>query len=253
MPAQAPVVARSGRRSPQKPCPGVYGLNDCCHKKDKSRHGARGLHLVILHERFGRIQQIETGIGRKRPVNVLAGAIDAVERLFVQERLHAMAIGHLVYGFHNELICISGYIRLRIDTGYFKLIGRHLVVLCLGRNAHGPELSVEFGHKCCDFFFDRTVVVILQLLTLCGHRAHDGTPGKNEIRPLLEEFCIDKKVLLLWSDTGVHSIHLMLTQKAQDSSGDFTESVHGPQEWHLLVQGITVVRNVGGWNAKRQA
>ena len=44
--------------------------------------------------RVARIEQVALARAAERPIHVLAGAVDAGERLFVQQAGHAILLGH---------------------------------------------------------------------------------------------------------------------------------------------------------------
>ena len=53
-----------------------------------------------------RLQHIDAGVGGQGPVVVLSGAVDALERLFMEQAGKAAAAGYLFHGLHDDLVVV---------------------------------------------------------------------------------------------------------------------------------------------------
>ena len=73
---------------------------------------------------------------------MLAGAVNACKRLFVQQAAQVMTLCHLFHRLHDKLVVIHCNVRSFIDRGKLVLRGRNLIVLRLCCHAELPQLHV---------------------------------------------------------------------------------------------------------------
>ena len=78
-----------------------------------------------------------------------------------------------------------------------KLIGRHLIMACLNRNAQFGTFFFQFAHKAQDPCWDYTKIVIVQLLTFGRKTAHQGPSCYREVHSGIDQCLIYQKVFLL--------------------------------------------------------
>ena len=64
---------------------------------------------------FARTQQVHARIGAQRPVVVLARAVDALERLLVEQHPELMAAGDLVHDGHQQLVVVVCQVGFFVD------------------------------------------------------------------------------------------------------------------------------------------
>ena len=105
---------------------------------------------------------------------MLAGAVDPLEGLFVEQAHQPVAGSQLFHDFHGELVVVGGDVGGGVDGGQLMLTGSHLVVAGLGRDSQLPQLLVQFLHKGQNPRLDGTVVVVVQLLSLGRHGSEKG-------------------------------------------------------------------------------
>ena len=84
----------------------------------RSRSACRSTARMTAHEEHQelhvrvrlvlRVEQVDAGVGGHRPVVVLARAVDAGERLLVQERLQAVARRDALERLHDEHLVVAG-------------------------------------------------------------------------------------------------------------------------------------------------
>ena len=152
------------------------------------------------------IEQVHPGVGAHRPVVVLARAVDAGERLLVQQRLQAVARGHPLQRLHDDHLVIAGDVARLEERGDLVLAGRDLVVAGLDRHAQPIELPLGLGHEGQDPRRDGAEVVVLELLALGRLGAEQGALADQQVGPREVELPVDQEVLLLRADRGVDPV-----------------------------------------------
>ena len=120
--AKAVVIARKGDRAAQKLLIFVNALY-----KRREEQQKRG---VLAGGLAGR-KEVGPGVRRERPVDMLAGAVHARKRLFVQQTDHAVALCHLFHRLHDELVLVAGGVGVGIYGRHLVLRGGNLVVFRL--------------------------------------------------------------------------------------------------------------------------
>ena len=135
-----------------------------------------------------------------RPVVVLAGAVHAVERLFVQQADEAVARRDLFHDLHGELVVVGGDVRGGKDGRELVLRGGDLVVLGLGEHAELPQLLVQIGHELRDARLDRAEIMVVHLLSLRRHCAEERAPAEHKVLALIEHGAVHEEIFLLGAD-----------------------------------------------------
>jgi len=97
--AEPVLVARERHGSAQK-------VGVLIHRLD-NRHQDRE-ELEIVFRRFPGIKQVISLVVGKRPVEVLAAAVDAREGLFVQKAHELVAVRHFFHDVHEHLVMVGG-------------------------------------------------------------------------------------------------------------------------------------------------
>ena len=162
--------------------------------------------LDVLMRRLPRVHEVDAVIRRERPVIVLAGAVDSVKRLLMQETDEAMAAGRLFQRLHHKLVMVHRNVCLIIDRGQLMLRGRDLIVLRLCGDAELPELDVHIPHKRGDPSADDAVVMVIELLALGRHGAEQRPPCIDEILAFQVLLPVDQEILLLRADRRLHGL-----------------------------------------------
>ena len=85
----------------------------------------------------GGIQKIFARIGDDAPIVVLAAAVYARKRLFVQQARKIVAQSYLAHQLHHDLVVVAGDIGCGEYAGQLVLAGSDLVVLGLSGYAQG--------------------------------------------------------------------------------------------------------------------
>src|ERR1700712_2925836 len=73
--------------------------------------GAEDQELRVVVGGVAREHQVALGRVAQREVDVLAGAVDALERLLVEQALHAVLAGDLLQRDHQQLLVVGGDVR----------------------------------------------------------------------------------------------------------------------------------------------
>ena len=102
---------------------------------------------------------------------MLAAAVYARKRLFVQQTYHSVAFGDLLHYLHSELVVVGSHVGGGEYGCEFVLSGRNLVMLGFGEYSEFPEPFVEFFHKLLHARLYRAEVMVFHLLTFGGFRA----------------------------------------------------------------------------------
>ena len=195
--AEPVIVACRGHGDAQKILIVVHRLDHGAEEQQKLR--------VVIRRVAGR-QQVDARVGGNGPVVVLAAAVDAGKRLFMQQADEIVFQRNLLHNFHRELVVVGGDVRCRIDRREFVLRRRNLVVLGFGKDAKLPEFFVEVVHERLHARLDHAEIVVVELLPLGRRRAEQCTSGENQVLALLIQLTVNKKVFLLGADTGTHAL-----------------------------------------------
>ena len=105
---------------------------------------------------------------------MLAGAVDPLEGLLVQQADQTVLGSDLLHHLHGQQVVVDGNVGGVKDGGQLVLAGSDLVVLGLGGNAQLPQLFVQLFHERGDLGADGAEVMLLQLLALGGGEHRTG-------------------------------------------------------------------------------
>ena len=105
----------------------------------------RNAHVLV--RRVARLEQVRARVGAHRPVVVLARAVDAGERLLVQQAHEAVAARDVLQDLHRQLLVVGADVRVLEDRRELVLVRRDLVVAGLDRHAELGQLAL--GTRAC--------------------------------------------------------------------------------------------------------
>ncbi len=97
---------------------------------------------------------------------MLARAVDAGERLFVQQADHAVLLRHALQRLHDHLLMIGRQVGVLVDRRDLVLRRGDLVVPRLHRHAELVQLALGFEHAGQHALGNRAEVLVLELLPL---------------------------------------------------------------------------------------
>ena len=181
--------------------------------------------------------RLTPGVGGHRPVVVLARAVDAGERLLVQQRLEAVARRHPLQRLHDEHLVVGGDVARLEERRDLVLAGRDLVVPGLDRHAEPVELPLGLGHAGEHPRRDGAEVVVLELLALGRLGAEQGALAGQQVGPREVEVPVDQEVLLLGADRGVDPGDARVgAEEPQDAQRLLRERLHRAEQRGLGVE-----------------
>ena len=241
--AQPVIVARRGDRGPEQ-----VGVD-----VDRPDHGAEedqelqvGVGVVL------RVEQVDAGVGRHRPVVVLARAVDAGERLLVQDGLQPVPRGHALEGLHQQHLVVAADVADLEQRRDLVLAGRHLVVPGLDRDAEAVELALGLGHEGQHTRRNGAEVVVLELLALGRPGAEQGPVADHQVGALEVQLAVDQEVFLLRSDRGVDPVNAGVgPEQTEDPHRLLRERFHRAEQGDLGVQRLAGPRHEGRRDAER--
>ena len=204
----------------------------------------------VLAGRAARRKEVVSGVGGKRPVVVLAAAVDACEGLFMEQADQAVLFRDLLHDLHGKLILVVGGVCVGVDGGHLMLRGRDLVVLRLGQDAELPQLLVQILHIRRDTRTDGAEIMVVQLLTLGRLRAEERPAAQAQILALQIELLVDQEIFLLRADLRVDLLGLVVAEQTQDAHGLTTDRVDGAQQRRLFIQRLAGVGAENGRDAE---
>ena len=97
---------------------------------------------------------------------MLARAVDALERLLVQEDAEIVVAGDAFHHRHEQLVVVICQITLLVNRGQLELVGGDLVVARLHRDTQFIAFHLQVFHKFLDARRDGAEVVVVELLVL---------------------------------------------------------------------------------------
>ena len=163
------------------------------------------------------VEQVLAFVRRDRPVVVFSRAVDAGERLFVDEEHEAVLQGQSTHRAHDDHVVVGADRGRLVDGRHLELAGRHLIVARLRGNPQAPQLAVQIHHEREDPLADGTEVLILQLLALGRRGAKESAPGEHQVGTLGRQAAVDEEVLLLGPDVREHPSGGLVAEPAQDA------------------------------------
>ena len=208
-----------------------------------------GDELQVLTGRLARTEQIDARIGAQRPVVVLARAVDALEGLLVEQHAELVAARNLVHDGHQQLVVVVGKVDLLVDRSQLELIGSHLVVARLDRNAQLQALILEVLHEGHHTRRNRTEIVVLQLLVLGRLVTHERTPREHQVGTCGPETLVNEEILLLPAQIG-EDLRNILVEVVADLRGSGINRRKGPQQGHLVVERLARIGDEDGRDAE---
>ena len=168
--AEAVILAGVGDRRAQQLLVRVDGLDDGRAEEQEQQ---------VLVRRVARLEQVDARVGAHRPVVVLARAVDAGERLLVQQADEPVAAGDVLHDLHRQLLVVGADVGVLEDRRDLVLGRRDLVVAGLDRHAELGQLLLGLEHAGQHALGDRAEVVVVELLALRRLGAEQRAAGRS--------------------------------------------------------------------------
>ena len=119
---------------------------------------------------------------------MLAAAVYAGKRFFMEQADKIMLCGHLLHDFHGKLVMVGRNVGGCINGRKLMLGGSHFIVFCFCQNPQLPELLVELLHIGGDPRLDHAEIVVVHFLPLGRLGAEQSTAGKAQIWARVVQF-----------------------------------------------------------------
>ena len=233
------IVASRGNRHAQQLLVFVNRL-DYASKEHKEAQ--------VVHRIVAGIKQVDLVVG-KRPVVVLAGTVDAFERLFVLQANQAMMGRIETHLFHGKQVFVDCTIRVGEQRSKLVLRRGNLVVLGFCGNTQCPQIVIDFLHEFVDGRTDSAKVMFFQFLALKRSSAEQGTARHDEVLTLYIVLLGNQEVLLLCAN-GRNNTMAVFAEELQNTLSLLVYSAHGTKKRGFLVERFTGVRAERGGDAQ---
>ena len=193
------------------------------------------------------------GVGAERPVVVLARAVDAGERLLVQQADQPVAARDVLQDLHAQLLVVGADVGVLEHRRELVLARRDLVVARLDRDAELGHLLLGLEHARQHALGDRAEVVVVELVALRRLGAEQRAAGRDEVGALEVEVLVDQEVLLLGPDRREHARGVLVAEQPQRAQRRARERVHRAQQRDLVVERLARPRRERGRDAEQRA
>ena len=209
--------------------------------------------LGVVVRGVARQQQIALGRVAEREVDVLARTVDALERLLVEQTLHAVLVGQPFERRHQQLLVVGGDVGPLEHRRDLELAGGDFLMPGLRRNAELEQLPLAIHHEAEDALRDGTEVVVVEFLALRRLGAEQRATGAHQVGAGQEEVPVDQEVLLLRAGERDDVVDLLVPEQLQHPLGVPGHGLLAAQQGSLVVEGVTEHRDEDRRDAERLA
>ena len=149
-------------------------------------------------------EELDVVAGGKRPVVVLAGAVDFVEGLLLEESGKSVAGSDLLDDLHDHDVLVNLGGVSSEERGELELVGGDLTVAGLEGDAKSVALLLDLLHagKGGSGRGERGHVVVAHFLAAGSVLTNNGAAGELEVRTLVVGLAGDEENLLLETNVG---------------------------------------------------
>ena len=203
--------------------------------------------------RVARQQQIALGRVAEREVDVLARTVDALERLLVEQALHAVLVGQPLERRHQQLLVVGGDVGPLEHRRDLELAGGDFLMPGLRRNAELEQLPLAIHHEAEHALRDGAEVVVVEFLALRRLGAEQRAAGAHQVGAGQEEVPVDQEVLLLRAGERDDVVDLLVPEQLQHPLGVPGHGLLAAQQGSLVVEGVAEHRDEDRRDAERLA
>ena len=198
--------------------------------------------LQVAHRVLARSQQDDARVGRQAPVVVLARAVDALEgfRLLMEQYTETVTAGYLFHQAHEQHVLVVGKIAFTEDGSTLKLVGSHLVVASLHRDAETVSLNLKIFHEGLYAGGNLTEIMVVHLLVLGRSVAQQRAAAGDEVGTRGVEPVVHEEVLLLPAEVGLYLLDVGVEHLA-DGQGGVVHGLESLLERRLVVERLARV------------
>ena len=203
---------------------------------DGSDHrGAEEQEDQVLVRGGAGLEEVDPRVRAHGPVVVLARAVDAGERLLVQQADEPVAARDVLQHLHRQHLVVDADVRVLEDRRDLVLGRRDLVVAGLDRHAELGQLLLALEHVGQHALGDRAEVVVVELVALRRLGAEQRAARRHQVGALEVVLLVDQEVLLLGAD-GREDLLGALAEQRQGLDGRDRQRLHRAQQRDLRVQ-----------------
>ena len=181
-PRKTEMIAGGASLAPRRwswPTPAIDARSSAAWSSTAAMHrGAEEQEDQVLVRRVARLEQVDARVGAHRPVVVLARAVDAGERLLVQQADEAVAARDVLQDLHRQHLVVDADVGVLEDRRDLVLGRRDLVVARLDRHAELGQLLLALEHVGEHALGDRAEVVVVELVALGRLGAEQRAAGR---------------------------------------------------------------------------
>ncbi len=168
----------------------------------------------------------------------------------MQQYTETVLAGHLLHQRHQHHVVVDSQVGLLEDRSELKLVGSHLVVTGLTRNAQFEGLDLEVAHEGGDTLGDRSEVMVVHLLVLGRVVTHQGAACQQQVGTGGIEAFVDKEILLFPTEVRGNLLHSGVEIMA-DIDGGHVDGMQGTQQRCFIVEGLTAIGDEDGGDTQR--
>mmetsp|Transcript_10519 Transcript_10519/g.20884 ORF Transcript_10519/g.20884 Transcript_10519/m.20884 type:complete len:217 (+) Transcript_10519:1111-1761(+) len=214
----------------------INSRNDSSHNSREDISASRGFSDLLD------VEQVGAASCTNRPVVVLSGSVNVVERLLLEKCSKAELGSNLFDDLHDDHVLIDLGSDSAVERGKFVLVGRDLTVPGTKRNSKLEALALDLGHASKGRRSDRrrSHVVVAHFLATRSILTNDGASGHLKVNALQVDVTWDKEDLLLQTDVGLQSLNFV-AHEFEEASTLTVESVSRAEKRSFLIQSVSVV------------
>ena len=173
-----------------------------------------------------------------------------MERLLVQQHHETVLAGNGIHQVHHQLVLVVRKIRFPVDGSQLELVGCHLVMPGLERNAEPEAFHFQLAHESCDTGRNGAEIVVCELLALGGHMAHQRPAGNHQVGTRGIKVFVHQEILLLPAQEALHLVHSRI-EKTADGHGGIADCLNGTLERRLVIERFAGIGDENRGDAER--
>ena len=159
------------------------------------------------------IKQIHARVGGQAPIVVLATAVDAGERLLVDQAFKAVLTRGHAQNVHAQHLMVGGDIGVLIGWRNLILTRRDFVVARLHWNTKFKQARLGVGHETNHAIGNGAKVMVIQLMALGRGRANKRAASDDQIKALVKQLAVDQEIFLFATQRGDDLRHAIVCAK----------------------------------------
>ena len=180
---------------------------------------------------------------------MFAATVDALERLLMEQYTETVTAGYLFHQAHEQHVLVVGKIAFTEDGSTLKLVGSHLVVASLHRDAETVSLNLKIFHEGLYAGGNLTEIMVVHLLVLGRSVAQKGTSACYQVGTCGIEAVIHQEILLFPAQITLNLPDAFVEHLA-DSQSSIGNHLDGFLERSLVIERLARIGYKYGGNAE---